>query len=419
MRTLAALLLSLLAPAALAQESATDAAPAAPPPAAEAPPEAAAAPAGPGDSERLTTAEGRIEALGEDYSATKSIVEALAKIKLSGYAQARFTLDQRSGSGLTAAGAPRVIDHFGVRRSRLKATYESSWSRLVLQFDATPSAVTLKDAEAHLIEPWTKKKLTLVIGQTKWPFGYEVLQSSSDREFPERTRVIRAFAASERDRGAKIVGKIGKINFMGGVFDGNGIDNRPAGATGILAVDNDRNKDLVGRVGIDLKWLAAGVSGWWGKTLRSDTFSTAGAVTKVGSTFDRNRLGADVQLYLDLLPIGGTAIKGEVIRGRTWFSSRVEQFGVLAFGYYGLLVQNLGLSNAIAVRYDWFDPARGVETKGASSTNPVGTIGAAFMHYFDESLKITVAYELPMTATEGTGPDPTDNVLTAQLQAKF
>ena len=72
------------------------------------------------------------------------------------------------------------------------------------------------------------------------------LQSSSDREIPERSRVIRAFLPDERDRGAKFAGEFlkGMVNVNVGVFDGDGIFNQ-----GFVGADNDKEKDIIGRAG--------------------------------------------------------------------------------------------------------------------------------------------------------------------------
>ena len=37
-----------------------------------------------------------------------------------------------------------------------------------------------------IIEPWTSWKNTLTAGQFTWPFGFELVHSSSSRELPER-----------------------------------------------------------------------------------------------------------------------------------------------------------------------------------------------------------------------------------------
>lgn len=384
--------------------------PQASPPDSEAP-----ASTGPTSEERIDTLSGRLDSLEEQYAETKTSVLSLQRLKLSGYVQGRFQVAENTGSGLDPRGAPRVKDGFSVRRGRLKATYTADIAQLVLQIDATPRGVSLKDAEVHLISPWKGPKLDLVVGQTKWPFGYEVLQSSSEREFPERTRVVRAFAPGERDRGAKLQLKHGLLRATLGVFDGNGTDNRS-----FIGVDNDTEKDLVGRVGVDLGWLAGGVSGWAGKTFRT------GDASGPGRFFARNRIGADAQLYLDLLPIGGTAVKGEFIAGTTYQRDGVEQFGQTGMGWYGLVVQNVGLYNEVGIRYDHFDGFTGTAnvadpadpTKPAS-TNSVGTLGFVVAHHFGEHLKLTAAYEIPMTATGDQATDPDDNLFTLQFQAKF
>jgi hypothetical protein len=88
-------------------------------------------------------------------------------------------------------------------------------------------------------------------------------------------------------------------------------------------------------------------------------------------------------------------------------------------------VQNLGLTDAVALRYDSFDAENGrkaVEADGKlGANNAVGTLGILAMHYFGENLKVSAVYELPVTATAsgGTVEDPKDNLFTLQFQARF
>jgi hypothetical protein len=368
--------------------------------------------AGPSVDDRLTTTEGKLTALEEQYAETKTEVSALKKLKFSGYVQARYEARQ----SLDEAGTGG-FNRFGVRRGRLKGTYTGELAQVVLQVDVVPTGVGLRDAEATLFIPGTKQTLSVTAGQFKWPFGYEGPLSSSDREFPERTQVVRAFLPGERDRGAKFNGKFGAARVSLGLFDGNGTNN-----TGFIGTDNDKEKDIIGRAGFDLKWISGGLSGWFGNTLgkrsdpNPDAFRTA---------YGRNRFGADLQLYLDLIPAGGTALKGEYIVGKTYQRGGVEQLGVQASGWWLLLVQNVGLSNAVALRYDYFDPEHGrAPTESGTrlgTTNPIGTLGVAAIHHFGENLKATAAYELPMTATAegGSVEDPKDNLFTLQFQARF
>lgn len=345
-------------------------------------------------------------------SEAKTDLGLLKKLKLSGYVQARYQyltpLEDGTGG----------YSRFFIRRSRLKATYTDDIGQVMLQIDATTSAVSLRDAEATLFVPGTRQKAALTLGQMKWPFGYEAVQSSSEREFPERSLAVQRFQPGERDLGARVSAKYKWLRFAGGVFNGNGTGQRD-----FIGVDNDKEKDLVGRLSFDLKWISGGVSGWYGQTLgvaAGDTFRRA---------YDRTRLGLDVQLYGDVLPVGRTALKAEYITGKTYQVGGRELLGVPASGWYVLLVQNLGLSNALAVRYDYFDPVNGVGPAAdptnptqPSINNPVGTLGLAAIHHFGEVVKATLAYEIHMTATPEAPvgvEDPRDDVLTFQLQARY
>jgi phosphate-selective porin len=410
LKNLLAALLTLTSSAALAQ--------AAEPQPTEPTPTQADAPATPSTDDRLTTAEGKLTALEEQYAETKGIVAALAKIKITGYIQARYTYQQPDFD--EADPTVKLSDGFSrftVRRGRLKATYGGDTGQFMLQIDAIPSGVQLRDAEATLYIPGTKQNLSVTLGQMKLPFGYEGPHSSSEREFPERSRVVASFLPGERDRGVKIAGKYRMLRAMAGVFDGNGINN-----TGFVGVDNDKEKDVVGRLGFDLKWLAGGVSGWTGTTLGKRNVPDPDLYRKA---YKRNRIGADAQLYLDLLPLGGTAVKAEYIAGKTYQRNNVEQLGVPASGWWALLVQNIGVSDALALRYDYFDFENGLsatESNGrVGANNAIGTLGLAAIHYFGETVKLTAAYELQTTATveNGTAEDPSDNLFTVQLQARF
>ncbi|MBU8899126.1 porin [Corallococcus sp. H22C18031201] len=401
MRNLLVALLTLTSSAALAQSAEPQT-----PAVSETQPTEATAAAEPTVDERMTTAEGKVAALEEQNATAQSDLSALKKLKISGYIQARYQY-QESLDDYGTGGFSR----FTVRRGRLKATYTTDLAQAMLQIDATPSGVVLKDAEATLFIPGTKQTWSLTAGQTKWPFGYEAPQSSSDREFPERSRVIRAFLPGERDRGVKLNGRYDFLRLNIGVFDGNGTDSG-------TVQDNDKDKDVIGRVGFDLKWIAGGVSGWYGDSLgklANDEFRTA---------YKRTRIGADLQVYLDVLPIGGTALKGEFIAGKTFGgANNATNLNASAHGYWLLLVQNLGLSDAVAVRFDSFDARNGapnVEANGVpGANNTVNTVGVLVQHYFGENLKVSAVYEIPMTAKVADAKDPKDNLFTLQMQARF
>jgi len=288
---------------------------------------------------------------------------------------------------------------------------------VMLQVDIIPTAVQLRDAEATLYIPGTQQNLSVTLGQMKVPFGFEGPFSSSEREFPERTRMTGAFLPGERDRGLRINGKYRALRVAAGVFDGNGMNN-----VGFVGTDNDKEKDVIGRLGFDLKWVSGGVSGWKGNTLGKRTGPDPDLFRKA---YPRTRLGADVQVYLDLLPLGGTAFKAEYATGRTYQRNNVEQLGLPASGWWAQIAQNIGISDEAVVRYEYFDFENGrpaVESGSrVGANNAIGTLGLAYIHYFGETVKLTAAYEVNMTETvrDGTAKDPTDNLFTLQLQARY
>ena len=203
-----------------------------------------------------------------------------------------------------------------VRRGRLKATYVGDLSEYVLQIDATGDGVVLRDAEASFLltndNPWipsaTPWELKLTLGQFKVPFGFEVLQSSSDREMMERAAVIRAFFPGERDRGFRLQYIYDFFKLQAAIINGNFITGDIHGTA-----DQSSWKDLVGRVGVDLDIVAVGVSVQQGRFLRPTRAPSMAMPVAGYERFSRFRLGADAQLYFDIPAVGGLVLRGEAI----------------------------------------------------------------------------------------------------------
>ncbi len=245
-----------------------------PPPSAEVPQPPAEVPPPPADvplpptatvEERMADAEAKIEGLNESLTVTNATLSPIAKLKFSGYIQGQWEKHQESVSGLSSTNAPANLDRFSVRRGRLKATYVGENAEYMLQIDATGDAVVLKDAEATFVDTWTPFNFRLTAGQFKVPFGYEVLQSSADREMPERATVIRVLFPGERDRGVRLVGTYRQFKLMTAVVNGNFTQGDPLYGTR----DNNRHADLYLRLSGDFDFLVVGVSGQWGQKVAS------------------------------------------------------------------------------------------------------------------------------------------------------
>ena len=344
---------------------------------------------------------GRIESMTEAFTEARNTLDALNRMRLTGYLQADYLHDERSLNETTSATATRNLDQFSVRRARVKFTYQfSRTSRFVLQPDIASSSVTLKDGYIEYTEPWTTWKNTLTAGQFKWPFGFEVMYSSSNREMPERTLMIRTLFPGDRDRGVMVSG-LGfgdHINYRIGIVNGTGT---------VQSFDFNKRKDIVGRLGGSYGPLDGGVSIYRG----ADLVSLAGAVG--GREFDKERTGIDVQY---VTPLPGFLVRGEYVRGRqaplpnsavaTARAADVE-------GWYVYGIKNLGTRHQFVVRVDQYDPNSDASNNAASWYTR--TVGGSYIFHWDANSKVMLAYETPKREQQ----DIDDNVWTVRYQYTF
>ena len=348
--------------------------------------------------------EGKVDALTEALTDMKNVLDGLSKMKLSGYIQAQYVNDESSVNSLSSATATRNRDQFSVRRARVKFTYQfSPTSRFVLQPDIASGGVTLKDGYVEFTEPWTAWHHTLTAGQFNWPFGFEIMYSSSDREMPERSRVVRTLFPGERDRGVQVsgLGFSDRFNYRVAIVNGSGTSQ---------AFDFNKRKDLVARVGGSLGPVDIGASVYRGAELVSVTGATA------GREFDKSREGIDFQY---VTPIPGLGIRGEYIRGVQPPSPGVAANQALSAdvsGYYLYAIQNVGTRNQFVVRYDSYDPDTGNKLANVIGNARVATLGGSYIFHWDANSKVMFSYEKLDTAGFA---DPDDNVFTLRYQYKF
>lgn len=353
--------------------------------------EAAAAQEEPASDEPSTEdVAGKLDSLGEALTELKNVVDVLNRMKFSGYLQAQYVQDETSVNQLTSATATRNRDQFSVRRGRIKFTYQAApTARLVLQPDITSSGVVLKDGYVELTEPWTSWKNTLTAGQFNWPFGFEIMYSSSSREMPERSRVVRTLFPGERDRGAMFTGRgFGeKLGYWAAVVNGTGTTQ---------SFDFNKRKDFVGRVQYALGPLDLAGSVYRGR----DLVATSSRPT--GVEFDKERQGVDFQL---VTPIPGLGARGEYITGK--------ERGADVEGWYAYLIQNVGTRHQFVVRADDYDP--NTDISNSNATRSVLTLGGSYIFHWDGNSKMMLAYEHP--ETEDVEVD--DDVVTVRYQFAF
>jgi hypothetical protein len=406
-------------------------------------------------ADKLEDVAGRVEAMQEPLAGLQEDVKKLKGLKLSGYVQLRLNLNDASKNGVKDDGkTPANLDQFEVRRARLKATYTGvKHSEVVVQIDATGKGVVLKDAYAAVTEPWTPLGLTITAGQMNMPFGYEIALSSSSRETMERSQVFRALFPGERDRGVKLSTNYKFLRADLGLFNGNGTEDtstvttadtsKDANNDGVIdesersskiistlnfgGTDRDAHKDFIGRIGVDFGYVSGGISAYVGKWGRIDTPLTATGTTTTGATtysggdqvtyLDKQRYGADIQLFRELFPgLGGTSLRAEYIMGHGVFD-KDKQEDTDVRGWYLTLVQTLGRHWAVAARVDQFDPNTASDQDETLQLEPV------VLFYPTSAIKISGSYQIVRdfagTDEAGNRIDKANNQFSLQFQGKF
>ncbi len=374
--------------------------------------------------ENVITLRDKISGVEERVATAEGDLAKLTKIKLSGYIQAQYMHYE------AANAYPSNV--FMLRRVRIKFQYEPiNGVVFVLQPDFVPGNITLKDAYVQLNDRWLKT-FSLWAGKFNRP-NYEVEYSSSNREVPERSRVIRAIYPDERATGAKLEIAPPKIplKIQLAVFNGNdGLTIPDASGANINPLNNDfdNHKDFMGRVTYTFKLgkvgaLGIGAHGYYGAikanttdVLNSD-YTYNKSLDNIGKLVRKNWVGFEAQLYFDFL--GGLALKGEYIFGVNGTPGYMSKTSVVSpmtsvlkndtltlttlttnttnnrpaieksfSGYYVYLIKNIGKRHQVAVRYDYYDP----NTKVASDQ-----IGIA---KWDAAIKTTTTNNFTYAGTD-------------------
>jgi hypothetical protein len=380
---------------------------------------------------------GQVGGHDEAIKELQNDVSALKKIKVSGYLQAQFEKSEKAG-GFVAdpydANDP-VKSRFNLRRSRIKVAYDAGSTQMVVQGDFSNAGFSLKDAYLDFSEP-TFPMLSARIGVFNRP-NYEVEYSSSQRESPERSSVVRALYPNERDLGVMLTLApedlfVLQLAGFNNTFLGPIRQTSPNFGSEPLYFMARLTKSLtLGDIGLDL-----GVHGRFGN-VRANTgrFITAENPTTLvdttgaaGDAYARSWFGVEAQLYYDFL--GGMKILGEYITGSdvnelsAAGASPVRPVRQREFsGFYVMLVKNIGADWQFAAKYDSYMPntAIGDDKVNQTSELAVSTIGVGLHNYTFANVRLTVWYDMISTATNDRilKEDPKDNQLTLRAQYKF
>ena len=400
-----------------------------------------------------------------------------SKIKVTGWVQAQFQIAESRGQNSYDGGnfATGQFDRFMIRRGRVKFTYSQNLSQYVLQMNATERGVNLVEIFAKVTDPWTKS-VSLTSGVMNRPFGFEIQQSSADRETPERSRYVQMLLPNERDlgvmstfqplKGKKLFG----LKLEAGIFSGNGIYVPGTGSTGTTGnttaaglIDTDNFKDIMARLHYKKSFkeekynLGIGASHYFGAIayqndnvynhIETDNSGKKSWIAEnqggfTGKRAPRIYFAAEFQFAMKSL-IGTTTIRGEYMTGTQSGSlSESKSPNIVTYntsetvirkfnGGNVYLVQRIGKTkHEIVAKYEWYDPNTLLSSNDFSSGTSFKAaelkydmLGIGYVNYWDENVKFMIYYNLVKNESangiSGYEKDKLDNVLTFRMQYRF
>ncbi|MBI2896695.1 MAG: hypothetical protein HYY06_24265 [Deltaproteobacteria bacterium] len=347
--------------------------------------------------------------------------EVWRSLRFSGYVQAQYETHSDSENELDESGEPLNRDRFLIRRGRVKLRWEGSrFARLSLETDASSSGVSLKEAEATLLFPFSGIDVDITLGLFKVPFGFETLLSSSDNPFLEPSFLTRTFFPGERDLGLRLRARSSIYDVKMAVINGN-----PIGSDFLPGRDPDGTKDLVVRFGIDTERIDFGVSGQVGKELVPGRAEVSPTTTWIDTDRDavpdldevttteaapavpsddvaRWRIGADLELQLPR-----SEIYGEIAFSRRAGAAGGPRLGQLA-GYFAAVLRPLPFIG-LALRIEALDPdLRTKDDLQLIAENALLLVPVSAM-------TITLAYDMIFQAAS----EESRGVFTARAQVRF
>jgi len=380
----------------------------------------------------------QVDGIDENLKEIQATVSSLKKIKVSGYLQVNFEKSEgMKGFGVDPYdGTDFVKSRFRLRRSRIKVMYDGGESKMVVQGEYSNSGFELKDAYLEFEEPWSKM-FAFRFGVFNRP-DYEVVYSSSQRESPERSAVIRALYPGERDLGAMVTFEnddLFTLQFaaFNNTFKGTNSQTLPNfGDEPLYFMGRLTKKLTIGDVGLDIgaharfgnvrantSNIIAGDSPTVGSNMIVDSTST-----KIGDGISRSWFGVEAQLYYDFL--GGMKILAEYLTGSdvnelntSGAAMRKRDFS----GFYTMLVKNIGAEFQFALKYDSYSPNTAISSDVVNLTSELSksTLGIGLHNYSFSNVRLTLWYDIISTKTNDRilKSDPKDNLLTFRTQYKF
>lgn len=392
---------------------------------------------------RLAEDEIRLKALEDDLG-------PLRHLKIQGYVQLQYTLQSYNAAGspnLRGGRLPPGIgsndsianpngtttnsNMFRLRRTRVRAIYETDVTRVFLEADLLPAGgpaatqnTIARNAEATGIANWTPElKTEFTAGLFQVPFLPELVESSMVRPFIERTWTAQNLFPTERDLGvhAKTVLRKRVATLDVGILNGQRLGEKLF----VLQSDLNSSKDFYAAATATLGPITLSLAGYLGRGQLVDS--------QLVRVKNYGRLGADIGLkaaYAFVPKLGETKLLSELVFGRNMDTGVNYAFAVpvipAAFGsdvqdvnergFYVRAEQELTKWGIAGLRYDMYTPSSAIANNARDTYTLM--LGARFSKYL--RLINEASYAIDNAHPEGTAA-PSRHVFTysAWVQGSF
>jgi hypothetical protein len=385
-------------------------------------------------------------------------------LRLSGFLQIDWVVhNQASQDELNGStGAPLNQDRFTLRRGHVRADVEEGMLLGALELDAnTTNGPQVRPIEASVSLRWPEKpdarvpSFLVTAGLMRIPFGFEVQELDYVRPFLERATVLQALFPGEFDLGARFKMRYRFLDMAVAVMNGN-----PIGAKVFPDLDPVHEKDMVGRVGVDVP-IAAGVRFRAGASADAGTgfhlgspatpntlvwqdqngdglvepneiVAVGGSPATPSKTFHRFAVGGDARIVVGVPVLGDLTFRGEAVSG-TNLDRGLEvadpvgaAHDLREVGWSGGVTQEITRWGMAGLRYDIYNPNADATQQRAANLVPVDrsytTVAIMGMVRYRGG-RLLVEYDVNRNPL-GTGPNgaPTtlaDNALTLRGQLVF
>ena len=404
-----------------------------------------------------------LNVLDQRITSVEDVLLQLKKLKFSGYIQSQWQSSQLDSLGNKSNDMKNGItknypevgtgsyNRYGVRRGRLKATYEDYGCQAVIEFDISEGGLKTKDLYLNILDPWVNT-FAIKGGVFDRPFGYEVAYSSSKLESPERSRITQMLFPDEKDLGSMLTIQAPKtspwnvLKLEAGLLSGNAINK-----------DYKSKKDFAAHLTYNKAQATMkygfGVSMYSGCVLQTNAnvytmsngaFVLNNTATNLNSFADRSYFGIDGQFSI-ASDLGLSSIRAEYIQGKqpgasgsssspngydpttaAAFDTYIRKF---QGGYINFVQDIAGTKHSIVVKYDWYDPNTdvagsqiGVAAKTGKTDMAYSTLGLGYLYRLNNNVRLMAYYDIvtnEKTSVTGFKKDAKDNLVTIRLQYKF